>query len=298
MALFDRRILKGKLPIAGALATTLALPLAAWAQAPLNQIPQPPSDLPPPHGPLFAYAIFNWLFVAAVVAYLLWAAWRTRSVFPLAFLAGGALAGIVEPVFDGNIHVWFNHPPGDPASWHVYNVPYPWYVIPGNATLAGPTYFIYERLRRGAGARELWSYFFICWAYDGFLELPGTVMGAYVYFGPHPFTIANWPIWIGALAGLGLPLAAYTAYVMRDLMSGVSLWLGFAILMPVVIYGCEVISWPMWDMLNAGQSVPVTRIAALVSLALMGIAYHVLVLAYGRARAIQEIAAPNGASIG
>src|SRR5262245_58562902 len=90
---------------------------------------------------------------------LLWAAWRTRSVFPLAFVAGGALAGIVEPVFDGNLHVWFNHPPGDPPSWHFYNVPYPWYVIPGNTTLAAPTYWIYERMRRGISARELWAYF-------------------------------------------------------------------------------------------------------------------------------------------
>jgi hypothetical protein len=274
----------------GSVVAASFFPVAGWAAAPQSQIPQPPVDLPPPHGPLFAYAIFNWLFVAAVVAYLLWAAWRTRSLFPLAFLAGGALAGIVEPVFDGNIHVWFNHPPGDPPSWHVYNVPYPWYVIPGNGTLAAPTYFIYDRLRRGISSGELWAYFFICWAYDGFLELPGTLMGAYVYFGPHPFTFANWPVWIGALAGLGLPLAAYTAYVMRDVMSGAALWIYFALLMPVVIYGCEVISWPMWDLLNAGQSVANTRIAAIASLVLMLIAYHVLVLAYARTRALRKAA--------
>jgi hypothetical protein len=259
----------------------------SWAGTPLSQVPLPPTELPPPHGPLFAYAIFNWLFVAAVFAYLIWAAWRTRSVFPLAFLAGGALAGIVEPVFDGNIHVWFNHPPGDPPSWHFYNVPYPWYVIPGNATLAGPTYFIFERLRRGIGGGELWAYFFICWAYDGFLELPGTIMGAYIYYGPEPFRIANWPIWIGALAGLGLPLASYTAYVMFDVMRGLTLWVYFALLMPVVIYGCEVISWPMWDFLNGGRTVAETSIAAVVSVGFMAISYHVLVLAYGRNRALQ-----------
>jgi hypothetical protein len=73
--------LHDKMLIAGAAAAALLHPIAGWAQAP-SQIPQPPADLPPPHGPLFAYAIFNWLFVAAVIAYLLWAAWRTRSVFP------------------------------------------------------------------------------------------------------------------------------------------------------------------------------------------------------------------------
>jgi hypothetical protein len=286
--MFDRRKLQNRSLFAGLTSAALVFPIAAWAEAPLNQIPQPPTDLPPPHGPLFAYAIFNWLFVAAVFAYLLWTAWRTRSVFPLAFLAGGALAGIVEPVFDGNLHVWFNHPPGDPPSWHFYNVPYPWYVIPGNATLAAPTYWIYERMRKGIGARELWTYFFICWAYDGFLELPGTLMGAYIYYGQEPFVVANWPVWIGALAGLGLPLASYTAYVLSGVMSGARLWLTFAILMPVVIYGCEVISWPMWDALNGGQPLFVTQIAALVSLALMALAYNVLVLAYGRAQISRE----------
>jgi hypothetical protein len=55
-----------------------------------------------------------------------------------------------------------------------------------------------------------------------------------------------------------------------------------------VIYGCEVISWPMWDALNGGQPLFVTQIAALVSLAFMALAYHVLVLAYGRTQISRE----------
>jgi hypothetical protein len=285
--MLGRAKLRTTLFLLGVTITALACPIAGWAEAPLNQIPQPPTDLPPPHGPLFAYAIFNVLFVATVVGYLLWAAWRTRSAFPLAFLAGGALAGLVEPVFDGNLHVWFSHPPGDPPAWHFYNVPYPWYVIPGNGTLAAPIYFIYERMRRGISARELWAYFFLCWAYDGFLELPGTLMGAYVYYGPHPFVVANWPVYIGSFASLGLPLTSYLAFVMRDVMRGANLWISFAILMPIVIYGSEVIAWPIWITLNGGQTLAVTHIAAVVSLLFMAVGYHVLVLAYGQRAALE-----------
>jgi hypothetical protein len=272
-----------------AAAIALAYPAAAQA-ASLGQIPLPPSNPPPPHGPILAYALFNWALTTIVLVLLLREAWRTRSAFPLAFIAGGALAAFVEPVFDGNIHVLFVYPPGTHPSWHFYNVPYPWYEIPGNSCLAGPVYWMYHKYRVGISAKAMWAYFFLWWGFDALQELPGTLMGAYVYFGPHPFIVANWPIWIGMLAGLGFPLAGYAAYAMRDVMSGASLWLAQAILMPVVIYGCEVIAWPMWDALNGGYSVAATSVAALVSLLFTATAYHVLVRVYGGRQAARQSA--------
>ena len=256
-----------------------------------------------PHGPILLYALFNWFVLAVIAGLLVREAWRTRSAFPLAFLAGGALAGIVEPVFDGNIHVLFVHPPGNPPSWHFYNVPYPWYVIPGNALLAGPVYWMYHKFRTGVSAPALWVYFFVWWAFDAFQEMPGTTMGAYVYYGPQPFVVSNWPTWIGMLASLGFPLAGYAAFAMRDVLSGAQLWWAQVVAMPVVIYGCEVIAWPMWDTLNGGQNLFVTHIAALLSLAFTATAYHVLILIYGKTHIAGEateeaIAAQRKARLG
>jgi hypothetical protein len=121
-------------------------------------------------------------------------------------------------------------------------------------------------------------------------------MGAYVYYGPHPFVVANWPVYIGSFATLGLPLASYLAYVMRDVMRGAGLWLSFAILMPVVLYGSEVIAWPIWITLNGGQTLTVTHIAAVVSVAFMAVGYHVFVLAYRRTRVGREAVARDGAA--
>jgi hypothetical protein len=78
---------------------------------------------------------------------------------------------------------------------------------------------------------------------------------------------------------------------MQKAMSGTPLWLAFAVLTPVVVYGCEVIAWPMWITLNGGQSLLVTHIAALLSLAFTMTAYHVLIRVYGQtqeARAAQR----------
>src|SRR6516165_5099101 len=90
----------------GALVAGSAFAAAGWAQTGVSQIPQPPA-MPTPHGPVMAFAIFNWLLTVLVVALLVRECFRTRSLFPLAFLAGGAIAAFVEPIFDGNIHVWF-----------------------------------------------------------------------------------------------------------------------------------------------------------------------------------------------
>jgi len=273
--------MKGLL-IAGAAAAAAMVPASGWAQT-ASQIPQHPAMLTP-HGPVVAFAIFNWLLTLLVVVLLVREALRTRSLFPIAFLVGGCLAGFVEPVFDGNIHVWFAQPPGDTPGWHFYNVPYPWYVIPGNAVLGGPVYWMYYKFQRGISAGGLWIYFFVWWAADVFQEIPGTTMAAYAYYGPQPFVISGYPVWIGMMAGLGLPLAGYAAYRLRDVASGVRLWWMQVILMPVVIYGCEVITWPMWDTLNGGQTVGVACIAALVSLGFTVCAYEFLVLAYGKAQ--------------
>ncbi len=246
----------------------------------LSQIPQAPVAPPAPHGPMLYYAIFNWALDILCCALVLRQAWRTRSAFPLAFIVGAMLAAWVEPVFDGNIHVLFVYPPGIEPSWHIYNVPYPWYEFAGNATLAGPIYWIYHRLRKGASNRELWLYFFLAWAADGIQELPGTLMGAYVYYGPHPFIVGNWPVWVGMFASLGYVLTAYAAYVMQQAMSGFRLWVAQVVCMPVVLYGCEVIGWPMWDTLNGGQTVAFARWAAILSLVFTVTAYYALTQIY------------------
>jgi hypothetical protein len=278
------------LTIFGAAVAAAAVPIASFAETAASQIPAPP-PVPTPHGPVLIFAAFNWLLTVLVVVLLVRECFRTKSLFPLAFLAGGALAAFVEPIFDGNIHVWFAQPPSDIPGWHFYNVPYPWYVIPGNAVLGGPVYWMYHKFKKGVSARALWGWFFVWWAADVFQEVPGTTMGAYVYYGPHPYVVSGYPVWIGMLAGLGLPLAGYAAYKLADLATGASRWLMLMVLMPVVIYGCEVIAWPMWDALNGGQSVAVTQMVALVSLAFTATAYHALVLAYGRERAVATSAA-------
>jgi hypothetical protein len=68
-------------------------------------------------------------------------------------------------------------------------------------------------------------------------------------------------------------------------VAGARLWLMVVILIPVVIYGSEVIAWPMWITLNGGQGLVVTHLATLVSLVFTVSAYYFLTLVYAKGQA-------------
>jgi hypothetical protein len=267
-----------------------ALLLAREVQAHVDQIPKPPVDELIPHGPVVLFGLFNLTLLVLAFGYLAWATWRTRSVLPLAFLAGGCLGGFVEPIFDGNIHVMFAQQ-GQQPNWYFYNVGYPWFEVPGNGLMGAPIYWLYQKFRRGISTGGLWRCFVGFYLFDVLWEIPGTAIGSYLYYGPHPFVFFGFPVWIGMLCGLGLPAAGYVAYVLSGALSGARLWVMIAILVPVTIYGSEVIAWPMWITLNGAASVSLTRMMALLSLAFTLSAFYCMTQVYAKsnaARAAQQ----------
>jgi hypothetical protein len=259
--------------------------LASSAQARVNQIPQPPVEELIPHGPVLLFGLFNLAMLLAAFAYLVWATWRTRSALPLAFLVGGCIGGLVEPIFDGNIHVMFAQQ-GQPPNWYFYNVGYPWFVIPGNGLMGAPIYWLFQQFRRGISTRGLWWCFVGFYLFDVVWEIPGTSIGSYLYYGPHPLKLLGFPVWIGMMCGLGLPLAGYLCYVLSGALSGVRLWVMIAILTPVAIYGSEVITWPMWITLNGAQTVAVTTVMAVLSLGFTVAAYYCMTQVYAKSRGL------------
>jgi hypothetical protein len=251
----------------------------------INQIPQPPIAELIPTGPATFFGLFNLALILLSFSYIVCETWRTRSVLPLVFLAGCALGGLVEPIFDGNIHVMFAKE-GQPPNWYFYNVGYPWYVIPGNGILSAPVYWLYQQFKRGISTRGLWGCFLLLYLFDVVWEIPGTVVGSYLYYGPHPFKFFGFPAWIGMMSGFGLPLAGFGAYALSNALSGTRLWLAILVLTSVVIYGSELIAWPMWITLNGGQTVGVTSVMALLSLAFVLYGYYCMTQVYAKSRAL------------
>lgn len=274
---------------AGVAATGVLVPAAVWAQAVIDQIPKPSGTLTPSPNVIW-FGLFNLALMATAFVAMFYMAWRTKSVVPLFFLLGGAIGGLVEPVFDGNIHVVFATQ-DQPPNWYFYNVGYPWFVIPGNAMMGAPIYFLYRQFQKGFSRKGLWIAFFGFWMFNNCWEVPGTTLGSYEYFGPHPFKFNGYPLWIGMMAGLGLPFAAFVSYGIANVMEGPARWLTTAALIPVAIYGSEVITWPMWLSLNGGGTVEISRWMAALSLVFVLIAYNTMVEVYLKGRQAKEVPA-------
>lgn len=285
-------------PVSGkltALTTGIAgmtITAVAQARTAADQIPRPTGTLIPGEGVIW-FGIFNLAMMVTVFVIMFWIAWRRRSVLPLFFLLGGALGGLVQPIFDGNIHVQFAEM-GQPPNWYFYNVGYPWFVIPGNAMLGGPVYLMYRRFQDGISAGWLWLAFLGWWMFNNCWEVPGTTIGSYAYFGPHPFKFMGYPLWIGMMAGLGIPLAGFVAYGIARAMEGPRQWLTTAVLIPVTIYGSQVITWPMWITLNGGASLETTTGMAGLALVFVLIAYNAMIRVYLKGRAGQATVTTEG----
>jgi hypothetical protein len=252
-------------------------------QSSVNQIPQPPVAMLVPHSSAVYYAWFTWLLAAVVFVLIAREAWRTRSAFPLAFTIAAAIGVFVEPVYDSNMHVWFAHV--DAPLFTSYNISYPWYALIGESIMAGPIYWMYRQFQSGVTTRALWGYFVLWWFYQMILEIPGNLTNSYIYYGPHPFQFLGFPLWLGLCLAFGIPLAGYVAHKLREIVTGARGFLMTLILLPVTLFGSQLIGWPMWVTLNAGPRPMATYVAALVSLVFSLCGYHCLTLMYAKERA-------------
>lgn len=257
--------------------------VGCWAQTSASQIPQPPAAMLIPLGSAVYYAYFNWLLAALVFVFLAREALRTRSAFPLAFTIAAAIGGLVEPIYDGNMHVLFPHI--DSPAFEFYNIAYPWYEMIGESIMAGPIYWMYLRFKRGIATRGLWGYFLIWWLYQILMEVPGNLTNSYIYYGPHPFRIFGFPVWLGLCLAFGIPLAGYVAHKLSEVLTGARLCLMVVVMIPVALFGSQLIGWPMWVTLNGGRGLETNQLAALVSLAFALSGYYCLTLIYCKERA-------------
>lgn len=251
------------------------------AQADINQIPQPPAPLIPFESAIY-YFYFNCLLTSISFGFLAWEAWRTRSAFPLAFFVAGAISVFVEPIYDGNTHVWFAQPQSPMNT--SYNIAYPWYAMFGMTTMGGGIYWMCREFERGVSTRALWGYFVLWGMYQVILEVPGNLTNSYIYYGPHPFRFLGFPMWLALCLSVGFPMTGYFVHRLRQVMTGFGLWLMTVAMIPIVLFGSFLVTWPMWVSLNGGRGPVEMKLAALLCLGLSIAAYHCLVLFYAKER--------------
>lgn len=229
---------------------------------------------PPPFAAAVSYPVeltVTLLFAATALAALVYAVmdWRRsgKPSFLLMFIAGGAMF-IVEPMIDTVGGCWF--PANSFVAFTAYGRPMPvWLCL---------TYFFYfgigvglvwRMMNRGLTATQLWRFYFGAIAADVAEEILLLHFKVYMYYGPQPLEVLNFPLWWCAVNGLTTMAAAAVVFRYQDyLMTG---WRQLQVIPVVLTVSTAVncmVGWPSWMAINTPVNPALTQFAGVGSFCL------------------------------
>ena len=187
---------------------------------------------------------------------------------PFCMMIGGVLCSTLEPMLDNLGHLWWpTDLPGPAFIGYSLNVPY---LIPCSYAgfLGMISYWTYTKMRDGIDVKGLFVVFLVVCVSDMLLEIPGTALGAYVYYGDQPFELLGFPMawaWINAIAML---FGGFLLWAIRPHLTGMKRAL--IILVPVMggSAGYGVSGWLFFLALNWEMPMYLAYLLTLISLAL------------------------------
>jgi hypothetical protein len=229
--------------------------------------PTPPDHLVMPHT---GQIVYTSIWAAVVLLFAGYAAIqlvRRRDPLLAVLLVGGAVAYFNEPIDDLLGLVW--HP--RPGQWVAFDTfgPVPvWGVFVYMALFGGIPYLMLQAFRRGATAKQIWTWIGVFWLADIAVEIPALASGMYQYYGDPPMKVLGLPLYWFAI-NIGGPLeTAVLLLVAGPFFAGWRKLLLLVIPMTLDAAGSVGIGWPIFSALHAETNVFVKYLAAFVSIAM------------------------------
>ena len=169
----------------------------------------------------------QWILTVAVIVALLGVgvsalrmSRRQQSWGPIAMLVGSLLAGFIEPMYCLTMHLWYYQP----GQWTMVTalgnkVPI-WAWISYSPFYGGLTLWVWHKVDQGATRAALAKLAGVLVLIGIATEIACITLGTYEYYGPHPFRLLSFPIWIAvANAVIGI-VAGIVAARLRPLLPG------------------------------------------------------------------------------
>lgn len=195
--------------------------------------------------------------IVLVVSALALAAWSTvegvrkKTSVPLLALLGGVIALPIEPLWDVNVLFVFPFDT-DPTAFTAFGRPIPLYlafIYP--AFLGWGSYIAYRLFRGGASRRSLLLVPLAFFVGDAIIEIAGTAVGVWLYYGDQAWDPFGWPIYFGVLNGAIPLLGGWLLSVIEPRLRGPARVL-LALAVPTAYVGIYAAAgWPTWAALNA-----------------------------------------------
>jgi hypothetical protein len=115
----------------------------------------------------------------------------------------------------------------------------------------GLTLLVWARIDRGAARRDIGRMAALLVAIGIATEIVCISLGTYEYYGPHPFRVAGFPMWIAVANAVVGMVSGVLAAKLRPLLSGARVW-AYVILVPATMTMIQFgTGFPALDAINA-----------------------------------------------
>lgn len=187
-------------------------------------MPTPPVDVPvDPTGQLIMTIAVLCGLAAVFVGGLRMSRSRGSSA-PLIMLAGSLLAGFIEPLYCNAFHLWY-YSVGQWSMYSTMGISQPvWSWLSYCPFYGGLTLLVWARIDKGAARREVGRMAALLVAIGIVTEIVCITLGTYEYYGPHPFRVLNFPLWIAVANAVVGMVSGILAARLLPLLPGARAW--------------------------------------------------------------------------
>ena len=195
-------------------------------------MPQPPYDHALNMTMQTVMTVALWSIAAGFIALAILRSLRQKTWFPIILVASVAFGSLIEPLYDISYHLlWFI--PGQWTLFTSFDLPQPiWVMSAYIVVFAGPALMLCPKIEKGVSLPQLFRLAGITALTTAIFEIIAIQGGTYMYYGPHPFRLFEYPLWIAVLEACQITSFTIVAVQLRARTSGELPLLGLFVLFP------------------------------------------------------------------
>jgi hypothetical protein len=208
------------------------------------------------HGPHTVEVVATAISAVALLAFVLWSCrdwFRTGDAVGPFVILGGCIAAFQEPIVDSLGHIWVR---STMPAFTTFGRPMGvWAVLSYGGFFGLGTYLIYRTARGGGSRGDIRKVVWTLVAINLLIEPALIALHLYIYYGPQPLRIAQFPIHWAFINVSGMVVGSLVLLKQRHWFAGRRAPLGLA-LVPVAVAGSSVAAGlPVFSVLNGSGHV-------------------------------------------
>jgi hypothetical protein len=121
---------------------------------------------------------------------------RTGSWVPILIPITALGSGFLEPMYNLGSDLWYFQP-GQVSMYQSFGFRLPiWVFLSYSAFYGGLGLLLWWLLERGASRAQVWKFLGALWVVAALVEIANINLHTYTYYGPQPFRLDHFPLWI------------------------------------------------------------------------------------------------------